>query len=134
MPAALQFDGTTVGGGSFDGASLTGRPVLLWFWAPWCPTCRAQLPEVEEIGETYGDVQVVGVGSLDSASAIEQFAGRTSGFTVHLVDEKGSIWKHFGVTEQSSFVLIDAAGSESFRAGYGGSDELAERVRAVASR
>jgi hypothetical protein len=23
-----------VGGGSIDGASLAGRPAVLWFWAP----------------------------------------------------------------------------------------------------
>ena len=33
-PESLQFQGTLVGGGTLDGATLSGRPVLLWFWAP----------------------------------------------------------------------------------------------------
>lgn len=34
-PEALQFSAPLVGGGDIEVASLAGRPVLLWFWAPW---------------------------------------------------------------------------------------------------
>jgi hypothetical protein len=34
-PAALQFTAPLVGGGDIEMATLAGRPVLLWFWAPW---------------------------------------------------------------------------------------------------
>ncbi len=34
-PAALQFSAPLVGGGDIEAAALAGRPVLLWFWAPW---------------------------------------------------------------------------------------------------
>lgn len=34
-PEALQFSAPLVGGGQIELASLAGRPVLLWFWAPW---------------------------------------------------------------------------------------------------
>lgn len=134
-PNTLQFSATTTDGKSFDGASLVGKPVLLWFWAPWCPTCRRELPEVERLAKQYdGEVQVVGIGSLDSAKAISQFAERTSGFTAQLLDEQGSVWKHFAVTQQSSLVLLDSDGRETFRAGYGGSPDLAGEVATVAGR
>ena len=32
--SALQFTAPLVGGGVFDGASLVGKPVAFWFWAP----------------------------------------------------------------------------------------------------
>ena len=35
VPKNLDFSGTTVSGDEFQGASLAGRPTLLWFWAPW---------------------------------------------------------------------------------------------------
>jgi thiol-disulfide isomerase/thioredoxin len=38
----LNFTARTVTGATFDGRRLSGKPVVLWFWAPWCPTCRAQ--------------------------------------------------------------------------------------------
>lgn len=35
VPAALQFTAPLVGGGEIEMGTLAGRPVLLWFWAPW---------------------------------------------------------------------------------------------------
>jgi thiol-disulfide isomerase/thioredoxin len=131
VPETLRFSGTTVDGKPFDGASLAGKPVLLWFWAPWCPICRGQISQVDKIAADHGgSLSVVGVGSLDDANAIRGFTRNASGVT-HLVDESGDIWKHFRVKEQSSFVLLDASGDKVFSSGYGGSDELNKRVADV---
>lgn len=35
VPEALAFSGVTLGGGTFEGASVVGNDLLLWFWAPW---------------------------------------------------------------------------------------------------
>ena len=131
VPATLRFTGITVEGKRFEGSSVAGEPVLLWFWAPWCPVCRGQVSQVQKIAEDHkGAISVVGVGSLDDADAIRAFGANATDVT-HLVDESGEIWKHFGVTEQSSFVLLDASGKKVFSVGYGGSDELDERVADV---
>ncbi|HSF37371.1 MAG TPA: redoxin domain-containing protein [Nocardioides sp.] len=128
VPATLDFTGTTVSGESFEGASLADRPTLLWFWAPWCPTCRGQIPQVEGVAADHaGELNVIGIGSLDSAEAIAGFADDVDGVT-HLEDVDGELWRRFGVTEQSSFVLLDAEGAVVFEAGYGGTDELDARV------
>lgn len=128
VPELLDFTATAVGGETFEGASLAGTPTVLWFWAPWCPTCRSQVPQVEDLADTYGDqVGVVGIGSLDSAEAIAEFAGDVDGIT-HLEDEDGVLWQRFGVAEQSSFVVLDADGIVAFEAGYGGSEGLADEV------
>ena len=132
LPDSLDFTATTVEGGSFEGASLAGKPALLWFWAPWCPTCRSQVPQVESLAEEYADdVAVIGVGSLDSAEAIAAFAADVDGVT-HLEDVDGALYRKFGIAEQSSFVLLDADGDVAFETGYGGSDDLADEVGAVA--
>jgi thiol-disulfide isomerase/thioredoxin len=131
VPATLRFTGITVEGNRFEGSSVAGKPVLLWFWAPWCPVCHGQVSQVQKIAEDHkGAISVVGVGSLDDADAIRAFGANPTDVT-HLVDESGEIWKHFGVTEQSSFVLLDASGKKVFSVGYGGSDELDERVADV---
>ena len=70
---------------------------------------------------------MIGVGSLDSAEAIEGFADDIDAIT-HLEDTEGELWKRFGVTEQSSFVLLDAAGLVVFEAGYGGTEALGAQV------
>ena len=132
VPDSLRVRAETVAGEPFEGGSLAGKPVLLWFWAPWCPTCRSQIPQVQDIAARFGDdVHVLGVGSLDDAEAIAGFAREVDGPT-HLIDVDGTVWRHFGVVEQSSFVLLGADGAEVFTAGYGGADDLAERVAELA--
>jgi thiol-disulfide isomerase/thioredoxin len=106
VAATLRFTGTTIEGNRFDGSSLAGKPVLLWFWAPWCPVCRGQVSQVQKVAEDHkGAVSVVGVGSLDDANAIRAFGANATDVT-RLMDESGEIWKRFGVTQQSSFVLL----------------------------
>jgi len=134
IPDSLRFTGTTVDGKPFDGASLVGKPALLWFWAPWCPTCRSQIGQVRNIAAAHqGTVNVVGVGSLDGGEAIKRFARDVPGVT-HLTDEQGAIWRHFAVTEQSSFVLLDGAGTTVMSVGYGGSADIAATVDDLVAR
>jgi thiol-disulfide isomerase/thioredoxin len=129
--ATLDFTGTTLGGRAFEGSSLEGKPAVLWFWAPWCPTCRAQIGTVSELAETYeGAVAVVGVGGLDSKEAIEELATEIPHVT-HLVDAEGSIWKHFGVTAQSTYEVIDADG-EIVSSGYLDDGDLRDLVADLA--
>ena len=132
VPEVLQFQGRTIDGADFDGATVAGRPVVLWFWAPWCAVCRSQAPELSGLAETHGDtVAFVGIGSLDDEEAIADFAGEVSGVTL-LSDEAGELWRRFGIVEQSSFVVLDAQGSEVLRTGYSDDDELAETVADLA--
>ena len=80
--ADYDFSGTTLSGTAFEGSSLEGEPAVLWFWAPWCPTCRAQSVNVSALAQKYqGKVAVVGVGGLDSGPAIEDLAGRIPSVT-----------------------------------------------------
>lgn len=106
----LDFTATTIEGERFEGSSLAGAPTVLWFWAPWCPTCRAQIPTVTGIGEEYaGRVNVIGVGGLDTRDEIESLADRIDHVT-HLIDDEGTVWQHFGVTAQSTYTVIDSDG------------------------
>jgi len=34
VPEALAFTAPLVGGGTFDGAAVAGKPTVFWFWAP----------------------------------------------------------------------------------------------------
>ncbi len=110
----LAFTSTTVAGEPFDGATLEGTPTVLWFWAPWCPTCRGQIDDVSRIAEERkGQVNVVGVGSLDEAEAIQEFAGDVSPDVVLLDDTEGAVWRKYGVTAQSTYVIVDENGVET---------------------
>ena len=123
----LDFTAEALDGAAYDGEQLDGEPAVLWFWAPWCPTCRAQVGAVETIAEEYaGRVNVVGVGGLAEAADIRDFARQVDGPT-HLIDEKGTIWRHFNVTAQSTYVILDADGSVVSQ-GYLDDDALSAQV------
>lgn len=110
----LAFTSTTVAGKPFDGATLEGTPTVLWFWAPWCPTCRGQIDDVSRIAEERkGQVNVVGVGSLDKPDAIQDFASDVSPDVVLLDDTEGAVWRKYGVTAQSTYVVVDENGVET---------------------
>jgi peroxiredoxin len=114
VPATLAFSAPIVGGGQFDGASLAGKPAVLWFWAAWCPRCRAKAGDVKMVQAEYaGKVTFVGVAGLGSGNdAMAQFMAQhdLGGFT-HLADDQGTVWRHFGVTEQEFFVVLDKTGA-----------------------
>ncbi len=53
--------------GNFDLASHAGTPVVVNFWASWCPPCRVEAPLLEAVSRQYtGEVQFVGVDIQDA--------------------------------------------------------------------
>ena len=42
-------------------AGLHGKWVLVNFWAPWCPPCLAEMPDLVKLQEQHKNLQVIGV-------------------------------------------------------------------------
>ncbi|MBT2401347.1 redoxin domain-containing protein [Streptomyces sp. ISL-100] len=133
VPAALRFAGTTIDGKPFDGASLAGKPTVLWFWAPWCPKCKAQGPETAKVAaEFQGKANVVGVAGLDKQAAMKDFVASVNvGAFPHLSDEAGDIWKKFEITQQSTYVVLDKDGKTVFTGNLPAGKGLADKVAAL---
>ncbi len=36
-------------------SDMRGRPVIINFWASWCPPCKSEMPDFEEAYKKYGD-------------------------------------------------------------------------------
>lgn len=53
--AAPDFTVTDGGGNRVSTADLSGRPVILNFWATWCPPCRSELPAFDKLYRQYGN-------------------------------------------------------------------------------
>ncbi|SOJ53264.1 Soluble secreted antigen MPT53 [Mycobacterium simulans] len=131
----LQFVAKTIDGQDFNGESLLGMPAVLWFWAPWCPTCQGEAPMVGRIAASHPAVAFVGVGGLDQVSTMQEFVDKypVKKFT-QLADTDGSVWAKFDVTEQPAFAFIRPDGSIDVVAGRMSQAELTRRVTALTNR
>ena len=111
-PTAYSFSATTLSGTPFKGASLTAKPTVLWFWAPWCTICRAESPDLVSLAKTFkGQINIVGVAGLGKVEEMKAFVSEThTGNFPHLADVNGQVWNHFGVVSQPSFVFISKKG------------------------
>jgi thiol-disulfide isomerase/thioredoxin len=110
----LQFSGTTLSGAPFNGASLAGKPAVLWFWTPWCPFCNAEAPSVSAVAAANPGVTFVGVAARSDAAAEQAFVDKYHlGFT-NLNDADGSIWARYNVPWQPAYVFYKADGSSTF--------------------
>jgi thiol-disulfide isomerase/thioredoxin len=77
-------------GGELLMSSLTGRPILLNFWATWCAPCIKELPLLDRFQrEQAGRRQVVGL-AVDSPTPVREFLLRQPlGFPVGLAGLSG---------------------------------------------
>ncbi|WP_230209310.1 thioredoxin domain-containing protein [Nostocoides sp. HKS02] len=120
----------TVGGSTFDAASLAGRPVVLWFWAPWCAICRSEAPAVTKVASEYaGRVSFVGVAGQGSLSDMNVFVNQThAGAFPQLADVNNVLWKRFAVSAQPAFAFITATGGTNLVVGSIDQQSLRARV------
>jgi thiol-disulfide isomerase/thioredoxin len=131
---APAFVATTLEGTELDSASLAGTDTVLWFWAPWCTTCRAEAPDVTATAAAFEDVQVIGVASRGDVGEMEDFVADTdTGSLTHVADEAGDIWSSYGVAAQPAFAFIDDDGTYTVHLGALGADALQERFEQLAS-
>ena len=65
-------------GGQLDFATLRGKPLLVNFWATWCPPCIEELPMIDRffIDQAANGWQVVGL-AVDQPAAVQKFLGKT---------------------------------------------------------
>lgn len=58
-----------------DLARFRGRPLVLNFWATWCPPCIEEMPALSRLQPqlTRADIHLLGI-AVDSASNVAQFA------------------------------------------------------------
>jgi len=110
-PAAAVQD---LDGQPVDLAEIVGKkPVLLEFWATWCPNCAALMPRIEAAHARYGDrvdfVQVAVAVNETRASVRRRVEERHYPFRF-LWDASGAAVRAYQAPTTSYVVVVSAAG------------------------
>jgi len=116
---APDYGAHTLAGDSITLASLRGSPVLLNIWATWCPPCRKEMPDLQELHERHSPngLQVVGV-SIDAAGmddAVRQFLEEYGVTYTILRDPSDRISSVFMTQGVPVTILIDSDGKVLWR-------------------
>ncbi|MCT8139916.1 TlpA family protein disulfide reductase [Anaerobacillus sp. CMMVII] len=108
------FEGELV---SFDD-DLVGRPMLINFWASWCPPCRAEMPDLVEVAKQYEEqISFIGinVATQDTNSQSQAFLDEFHVPYPNLVDKTGAVARLYQVPPIPATLVIDKNGQVVFR-------------------
>ncbi len=96
-------------------SDLRGKPVVLNFWATWCPPCKAELPHFEKLSLEYeGEVEFMMVnltdGTRDTEDVVQSFI-EEEGYTFPVYcDTTMQSYYLYGVQSIPQTFFIDADG------------------------
>lgn len=128
-PEAVQVE--DLDGNPVDLAQYVGtKPVVIEFWATWCPVCKALEPEIHAVHERWGDdveLIIMAIAVNQSQRSVKRHLERHPMPGRVLWDTRGRATRAFQAPTTSYIVVLDAQG----RVVYTGAGEEQEVVAAV---
>lgn len=105
-----------LGNGKITLSAQKGKVVLVDFWATWCPPCRAAIPHLIKLHNTYSDQGLVILGiSLDQdQSALKKFVQETN-IPYPILIGNNEVAKAYDVQGIPTLVLYDKKGKQVLR-------------------
>ncbi len=117
---APDFSLTDQYGNTHTLSDYKGKTVFLNFWATWCPPCKGEMPEIQEIYEYYGEngseVVVLGIASPDygrekDEETVAAFL-EENGYSFPVVMDTGGLYAYtYGVSAYPTTFMIDKEGN-----------------------
>lgn len=111
---APDFSLPTLSGEIITLSELHGRPVLINLWATWCPPCRAEMPDLQTIYETYQElgflVLAVNATYQDSSASVSTFVEEYELTFPVLMDLDGETARQYQMRALPTSFFIDRDG------------------------
>ena len=89
-----------------------GKPLVIHFWATWCPTCKLEAPNIERVSKKY-EVLTIAVNSGDDKKIKTYLKERGLTFKV-LNDSDGKWARQFKVEAFTTTFIYDGQGELRF--------------------
>jgi cytochrome c biogenesis protein CcmG/thiol:disulfide interchange protein DsbE len=110
--ASLDVAGTTIEGAAFDSARYAGRPVVVNFFASWCPPCNAEARDLAAFARAHPEVGFVGVTVNDKVKDAQGFVEKY-GLPYPVVHDEGQeISLRYGVDGIPTTIFFDKTGKQ----------------------
>jgi thiol-disulfide isomerase/thioredoxin len=140
IPVGSQAPGArvqTLDGKTVDIASYVGKsPMLIEFWAFWCPNCKELEPSLMALQKKYGaKVRFLGVAVSvnETLERVRTYTTRRGYAHQTVYDDRGEATEAYDVPATSYVVVIDGAGKVVYT-GLGGKQLLEPAIlRALGS-
>ena len=114
---------TDLQGRAFKLADLPKRPMLVEFWAPWCPPCLSTLSWMKSLDPNR--VNVVAIAVESERPAVEKLASNMPGRVVMATPE---ILEAFGGVQAVPTLMLANAKGEIVRVFYGAPPDLHAQI------
>lgn len=90
-----------------------GKPVVIFFGATWCPSCRAEIPAYKAIYKKYAGqgLEVIYIDINEPAEKVARFAKNYSFPYLVLLDRDGSVASDYNIGGVPTLVLINKDGN-----------------------
>ncbi|BDQ38150.1 hypothetical protein SYK_25100 [Pseudodesulfovibrio nedwellii] len=95
-------------------ADNTGKPTMLFFWATWCPSCKQEIPELEQLNTTHGDsVNIIALSVDERVEDLDRFFSKGDiNLPVYWGDQ--AIAAKYKVEAIPTMVIFDKSGKQIF--------------------
>jgi peroxiredoxin len=113
--AAPSFTGTLLDGGRFASSSLRGKVAVINFWGSWCPPCRVETPEFQQVyaEDRARGVEFLGVNVKDDEQLAQAFVTSKAITFPSLYDPRGEValaFRDYPANAIPSTIVLDQAG------------------------
>ena len=107
-----EFIAAGINGDQVSLSNYFGSPVVLNFWASWCPPCREETPHFEKIWRLHRqkDVVMLGINVQDTLADADKYLTEFDVTFTNARDKDGKIMVDYGVTGLPVTFFIDREG------------------------